>query len=412
MRTCGPPATAATTGSSTEPAGAQRKYARGKPDHFGVLKTQPPVVAELSWAEIHAFRLQRQHLAKRARPTGLVKVAGDIGGAQAQLMSAAELQLGVRSKGSVEDVRKALWKDRALAKTWLMRGTLHLVPSNDLPLYTAAMRSRWVWPNNTWLKWVQLTEPELVGLIKDIGDTLDQPMTREELIAKVGRRSSEHIRTVLKSGWSTLLKPVARAGRLCFGPNRGQSVTFVRPDVWLDSWRDLDPDAALVEVARRYLRAYGPATKDDFGRWFGSWTGVGKAAWAGLADELVSVSIEGQRADVLAADLKQLKGLARESSVRLLPTFDPYLMGHNSRDHLFEPAYRARVSRTAGWISAVVLVDGRVTGTWTHTVAKQTLRIAVEPFQKLPPKVRTEIRARADELASTLGAAEVDITFA
>lgn len=327
-------------------------------------------------------------------------------------MSAAELQLGVRVNCKVEDVRKALWKDKSLVKTWLIRGTLHLVPSSDLPLYAAAMRSRWVWPNNTWLKWVQLTEPELVGLIAKIGDALDQPMTREELIATVGRDSSDHVRTVLKSGWSTLLKPVARAGRLCFGPSRGQSVTFVRPDVWLDSWHDLDPDAAVVEVARRYLRAYGPATRDDFGRWFGAWPGVSKAAWAGLADELAPVSIEGQRMDMLAADLKHIAKEPHGSSVRLLPSFDPYLLGHNNRDHLFEPKYRPRVSRTAGWISAVVLVDGRAVATWTHKFVKQTLRIAVDPFRRLLPEVRSEIRARADELADTLGAAEVDTEFA
>ena len=376
------------------------------------MTSKDPVAAELSWPKVHAFRLQRHHLATRAPANDLVKVAGEIGGAQAQLMSAAELQLGVRSKGTVEDVRKALWKDKSLVKTWLMRGTLHLVPSADLPLYTAAMRSRWVWPNNTWLKWVELTEPELVSLVANIGNALDQPMTREELIAKVGRSSSDHVRTVLKSGWSTLLKPVARAGRLCFGPSRGTSVTFVRPDVWLKSWRHIDPDGALVEVARRYLRAYGPATKDDFGRWFGAWPGIGKAAWAGLAEELVPVSIEGRRADALAVDLKRLKSAAGGSAVRLLPTFDPYLMGHSSRDHLFEPAYRARVSRTAGWISAVVLVDGRVVGTWTHTVAKQTFRIVVESFDKLPPAVRTEIGSRCDEIASSLGAAEVEINYA
>ena len=104
-------------------------------------------------------------------------------------MSSAELQLGVRRQGTVEDVTEALWQDQVLVKTWLMRGTLHLVPSADLPLYTAAMRSRWVWPNNTWLKWVQLTEPELISLITGIGDALDEPMTREELIAKMERSS-------------------------------------------------------------------------------------------------------------------------------------------------------------------------------------------------------------------------------
>jgi|SRR5450759_979976 len=158
------------------------------------MNGKAPVAAELSWRQVHSFRLQPHHLATRAATKDLTKVAGDIGGAQAQLMSAAELQLGVRSTCSVEYVRKALWKDKALVKTWLMRGTLHLVPSKDLPVYTAAMRSRWVWPNNTWLKWVQLTEPELVALIKAIGDALDQPMTREELIARVGRRSSRSCR--------------------------------------------------------------------------------------------------------------------------------------------------------------------------------------------------------------------------
>jgi hypothetical protein len=139
---------------------------------------------------------------------------------------------------------------------------------------------------------------------------------------------------------------------------------------------------------------------------------VGKAAWAGLADELVPVSIEGRCADALAVDLKHLKGVAPGSSVRMLPSFDPYLMGHNNRDHLFDPVYRPRVSRTAGWISAVVLVDGRVMGTWSHTVAKQTLRITVEPFQKLPSKIRPEIQACAGEIASILRLAEVKINFA
>jgi uncharacterized protein YcaQ len=182
--------------------------------------------------------------------------------------------------------------------------------------------------------------------------------------------------------------------------------------VWLKSWRDIDPDGAVVEVARRYLRAYGPATKDDFGRWFGAWPGVGKAAWAGLAAELVPVSIEGRRADVLSVDLKQLRGIAPASSVRLLASFDPYLMGHNNRDHLFEAAYRARVSRTAGWISAVVLVDGRVVATWSHRVAKQTLSLVVEPLRKLAAKDRPEIRARAEELAGTLGVTNVEVRFA
>ena len=78
------------------------------------MKSKPHAAAELTWPQVHAFRLQRHHLATRAPAKDLVKVAGDIGGAQAQVMSAAELQLGVRSQSSVEDVRKALWKKKTL----------------------------------------------------------------------------------------------------------------------------------------------------------------------------------------------------------------------------------------------------------------------------------------------------------
>ncbi|MEA2656496.1 MAG: hypothetical protein QOI23_1861, partial [Chloroflexota bacterium] len=256
------------------------------------MKGKPPVAAELSWQQVHAFRLAGHHLDKRAPAKDLTRAVGDIGGAQAQVMSAAELQIGVRVDCKVADVRTALWKDRSLVKTWLMRGTLHLVPATDLPLYSAAMSTRWVRTLAAWLKFVQLTEPEFVSILESIGDALDgNPMTRDELIAKVAHGRSAHVREVLKSGWGGMLKPVARRGLLCFGPNRGQSVTFVKPEHWLGSWNELDPDEALIEVARRYLRAYGPATKVDFARWWGAWSGVGTAAWAGLAGELVPVSV-------------------------------------------------------------------------------------------------------------------------
>jgi hypothetical protein len=192
---------------------------------------------------------------------------GDIAGAQAQLMSAAELQIGVRADCSVQDVRAALWKQKSMVKTWVMRGTLHLIPAEDLPLYTAAMSTRWIRINKAWLTLIHLSEPEILKLVGEIGAALGStPVTREEIIKAVGKGHSPRVLESLRSGWGGMLKPAARNGLLCFGPSRGQSVTFVRPEKWLGSWRTVDPDAALIEVARRYLRAYGPALKQDFAR--------------------------------------------------------------------------------------------------------------------------------------------------
>jgi hypothetical protein len=294
-----------------------------------------------------------------------------------------------------------------------MRGTLHLIPAEDLPLFTAAMSTRWIRVNRPWLKLIGLSEEALLKLVAEIGEAVDgTPRTREEIVTAVGKGHSARVHEVLRSGWGGMLKPAARNGLLCFGPSRGQSVTFVRPEPWLGSWRKVDPDAALIEVARRYLRAFGPAGKLDFARWWGNWPGVGTAAWAGLESELAHVSIEGTRAQVLASDLDVIALTPATPSVQLLPVFDPNLLGHANRDHLYAAVHRSRVSRTAGWISAVVLVDGRVAGTWSHAVAKQNLRIKVEPFWRLAPKTLAEVRRRADSLAETLGLAKAEVTIA
>jgi hypothetical protein len=189
-------------------------------------------------------------------------------------------------------------------------------------------------------------------------------------------------------------------------------VTFVKPEKWLGAWREIDPDAALTELARRYLRAYGPATKNDFTRWWGTWPGVGNRAWAGLAGDVELVSINGQRAHMLASDVGRIKKQPSGGSVQLLPPFDPYVMGHSSRNHIVEADNESKVSRVAGWISAVVLVDGRVAATWTQEMAKDTLRVTVAPFERLSSKTAAQVRARAESLAETLGLSKAVVTIA
>ena len=124
------------------------------------------------------------------------------------------------------------------------------------------------------------------------------------------------------------------------------------------------------------------------------------------------VSIDGQRADILASDAGLIAKQPAGQSVQLLPSFDPYLMGHSSRAHIVDAANHSKVSRTAGWISAVVLVDGRVAGTWTHAEVKDTLRITVDPFQRLTAKSITEMRRKAESLAETLGLSRAEVQVA
>jgi hypothetical protein len=86
-------------------------------------------------------------------------------------------------------------------------------------------------------------------------------------------------------------------------------------------------------------------------------------------------------------------------------------MGHSSRDHIVEAANLSKVSRTAGWISPVLLVDGHVAGTWSHVVQKGSLQVSVEPFRPLAAKTKIEVRRRAESLAETLGPSKVEVRF-
>ena len=378
------------------------------------MKSGPPVAIELTWPQVHAFRLQRHHLTGRARKKDLAKVVGDIGGVQAQIMSAAELQVAVRVDCTVADVRKALWTDRTLVKTWLMRGTLHLARSADLPLYVGAMSALWKSQmRRSWLEYMQTTEAEFWKIVDQIGAALDgRPLTRDELIAIVGRGKSEHIRQLLGSGWGGMLKPAARSGLLCFGPNRGRSVTFVRPEKWLPSWNPIDREEALELMARRYLSAYGPATKTDFARWWGAWPGVGNAAWSALKDDLVTVSVAGVTMQILQKDVDALREASLDEPVQMLPGFDTYLMGYATRDHFVDRAFASRVSRTAGWISACVLLNGNVIGTWTHVVKNGTVRITVTPFGRMGASVTAEVKKRARMIGDALSAEKTEVRFA
>jgi hypothetical protein len=190
-----------------------------------------PVTSE----RVRAFRLARHRLDKRAPPGALVEVTRALCGVHAQLTSSAEVSLWARVDGlERDDVRHALEEARSLVKTWAMRGTLHLLPADDLPLYVAVLGARWDSVPDSWLRGHGVTRAQFEAIVEHVPRALDgRPRTREQLADRVAQAAGPEIRELLLSGWGALLKPSAHRGELCFGPNRGRNVTFVRPDRWL-----------------------------------------------------------------------------------------------------------------------------------------------------------------------------------
>ena len=336
----------------------------------------------------------------------MLQVVGDVCAIHAQVQSAAELSLWARVEDiSPKDVRDALWRRRTLARTWSIRGTLHLHRSTELPLYAAALSTNRRWWAGAWLRFVGLTAAELDSLLKAIRASLtDTPVTREELTEKLGARVGSHLREQLSSGWGTLLKPAAFQGSLMSGPPRGQNVTFVRPDRWLKGWETVDGEEAMGEVFRRYLRAFGPSGHGEFAAWWGIQPAPARKVRLALEDQLEEVVVERKRLWARPEDVKEMAKAERSQAVRLLPNFDAYVMGFRPRDQLHDRRFADRIFRKGAWISPVVLIDGRAEGVWGYDRGKRGVEVRVEPFRSLSTAHRKALREEADRLGAFLGA--------
>lgn len=353
--------------------------------------------------QVAAFRLRRHHLAERAPASRLVDVAADVCGVQAQLASAAELALQVRLEGlRPADLSAELYDTRRLVKTWTMRGTLHLVPAEELPVYVHARRPAAAAYNQQWLTRAAIDGDGAEALTAAIVEGLDAgPLTRRELAQQVVPRLGEWSRPFVEHSWGGVIKRAALMGLVCFGPPRGRETTFVRVADWLGPLPELSEEEAGRLLLARYLAAYGPATLSDFARWASLPAVTARAFRRLLGEEIVELPGGGSQPRLLLRrDLEALTAEAPRDVVRLLPNFDPLLLGHVDKGHLVEPEHYKRVFRQAGWISPVVLLEGRVAGVWSHARRGGRLEVKVEPFRPLD---RRPVEMEATRLARYLG---------
>jgi len=363
---------------------------------------------QVTWPEVIARRLERSSLVPR---TGrLVDVVSGLGGVQAQLQSSAELQLAARVDSIAQaDVRAALWDRRELVKAWTLRGTLHLHPAAELPLWHAARRAvafaaqalpAWRDPNGN--DHPPLDAEQVATVRAAVRDVLDgRCLLREEIVEEVVARVGPEPRARLTSGFAFFL------GDLCQGPPRGAKVTFARPDQWVDEWSERNAGEALREAARRFLRAYGPARPADFFEWFGAGrlsAAERRALFESLA--LDEIEVEGHSAYVLAGDTSFP---VADSSIRLLPEYDAYVMGFRERDRLIPSPVRAQVAehgrgRYEGPAGVrLLLVDGVTAGTWKRAKRGKRLEIGVTPIRRLGRRERDGLETEVVRIGAFLG---------
>lgn len=399
------------------------------------VRREAPV--PLSWDQVRGHRLRRHHLLEPSPAGTAVEVASTVCGIHGQVASAAALSLARRVSGAdVGLLNSALWQERSLVKTYGPRGTVHVLPAQELTLWTAATRAlpaqgarqpqpdvSTVCPSST-----QTAQLRAAVLSASRGSQLTRQELGTAIIAECGPWVDTPASAAFSGAhphWRLAVDEAVARGALCFGAPRGNRVTFVRTDEWLpnsapgqvwtaeDGTRYGDVPAVLVEIARRYLGAYGPATHQEFGQWFTLPDGQARRVYAALEDEIVPVAVAGHRSWALRdSDPESWEPVT--DCVRLLGYFDCFAVGCHPRDEFAPPEAATRAAphgRGFGRGSArrflcgplpVLLVDGLVRGVWTYRRHDQIEHVRVEVFGRAGRGLRRLLREEVARLAGLL----------
>jgi hypothetical protein len=337
-------------------------------------------------------------LLHRPRRSSAVDLVRHLTGVQAQVLSAAGLALRARTEGlTAARVDRARLREKSVVWTWAMRGSLHLVTAEDHGWLVPLVVEPRVANAHRRLRQEGVDGDHPARAVRLIERMLDRDgvLTRAEIAERLRRRG---IRTEGQA-IAHLVWLAAAEGLICYGPDRDGRPGFVLVREWIDASKPLDREAALAELATRYLAAHAPAEPADLASWSGIRLGDARRAWRAIGDRLDEV----QTTRGALWTLRSRKDEAPRGLVRLLPSFDEYLLGWKERDFAVSPEHRKRINRGGGWLHPVVLADGRAAGLWRSDRTKRGLKVAVEPFSGLASNARTRVAQEADDVARFLG---------
>lgn len=380
------------------------------------------------------FTLMRHGLAERL-PGPLAPAQGALA-FQAQMPHMPYLQAWARVQGfAPAQMDAALYDHRTLVRTWIVRGTLHIVPSADLPLYLGAVgprgsagARRWFARHGPPLSELTHRWDEVKAQVRDL--LAAGPRTRAEL-AEQARGTL--VAELMGLPWGGIFTALAYEGVTVHAEpqGRGQAAAagsegawatnpeyrFARLEQWLPDLAPAPPMAAAeTALVRRYLAGYGPVSARDVAHWTGWRMPAVRGALDRLAPDLDELEVAGQKGPhyMLSSDRAALlaAGGGGELPLRLLPRFDPLLLGHADKTRFLPAARRTQVFTKAGHVGAVLLLAGRVAGLWSYKKGGKGLEVAVQPWQRLPAARRREVEAEAASLAALFNLPLLRVTFA
>ena len=315
---------------------------------------------------------------------------------QAQDLAGAVWSVGLRTPGStVAGVESAL-ATGAVVRSWPMRGTLHLVPPEDLGWMLSLTSARTLRSIEARRRALGLSTAD-IELVREVAHRElegGRVLSRDALLAAF---DAAGVATSDQRGYHLLLH-LGITRTIVFGPPEGSRQTFALLDDRVPSPRLLEREEALGEFALRYFGGHGPATVHDFA-WWSSLT---------LADARTGLAVARDSLDELVVD-DTAYFLAPGTSpaprgVHALPGFDEYLLGYRDRSAPLAggPLELVAPGKNGLFLSTVV-VDGEVVGTWRRTLSARGVSVDVRPFGALSAAARGRLDGALGRYAAFLG---------
>ena len=325
-----------------------------------------------------------------------VEVVRALGTVQAQDYPGAKWALGQRVAGATDAAIESLFAVGAILRTHVLRPTWHFVAPEDIRWMLALTAPRVAATMASYNRKLELTA-DVFGRSNDILARALQGgrhLTRQELKDTLAREGI--IASTQRLGH--LMMQAELDAVICSGARRAAQLTYALLDDRVPAAPTLSRDAALAELARRYVASHGPAQLHDFVWWSGLTTADARAGLMMAGRDLASDIVKGRTYYVSAST----PSLTRSRPAHLLPLYDEYLIAYKDRSAAFDVSRWTR-TRSPDAFSAPVLVRGQVVGGWRRKLEVDRIVITLTPFSKVTSSAARAIARAACDYAAFLG---------
>jgi len=372
-----------------------------------------------------AYRVAAHNLHQMLPPDGLVDAAG-VAGVQDTPPGNAGVALANRvAKLTPDELDSALHDERTLVRILSVRGAAHVVPRRDVTVFgpgalageeeSLQEQLSGSWPAIEAAGWsAREALGSVIGVLTAVlADA--EPRTKGQLSEALHDRLPSELEP-----WcdvcdvhhvpDQLLRLAGTAGVYAYGWPHGSRQTLMAADIWLGGPLGGDVPEARLELARRFVHAYGPVSPRHLAAWTGMSATEARDRFASLGNELADLRLDGAPTVVLADDIDMLDDPPLAGGARLVPAGDPFLAQRDRATLLPDKARQRAVWRPVG-SPGLVLMTGRPVATWRAQAVGGRLRVTVDAFGSLGDKQRTAIEHAASLIAPFRGRDDVDLSF-